>query len=147
MASGCTVLMSKVHLFDSVNRKEVFSGNAKLIESPYVTELLSYQNKGSLIYFDKDEYPIDIPEYKAQLIKLAKEHSSKVVTEVHNVSYTEYLEEDGTTVIYMINIDWWKREPAWCKLNIEGKEHKFVFDDNDIHIFRISAGIEEFNVI
>ncbi len=146
LSSGGILVISKVHLFDSVSRNDVFSCNAEVIKSSLVKELLSYRNKGNLIYFDQDKYPADIPEYKQQLKRLAKSHSSKVVTEVHNVSYTEYLEDDGSTTIYMINIDWWERKPAWCKMSIKNIEYKFVFDDNDIHIFNINGNIKEIRV-
>lgn len=141
LASGGTLLLCRSHLFDSVSRKEVFDKKANVIDSPLVNELLSYQDKGNLIYFDENDYPANIRGYAEKLTELAKAHRSKFVTETQNVSFTEYLEQDGTTTLYMINIDWWERKPAKCKINLNGIVEEFVFDDNDIHIFNINEKI------
>lgn len=137
LESGKTVVMSKVHLFDSINRKEVFSGKASVIDSKYVKELLSYTKSGKLVYFDEYKYPAKIEKYSSVLEKLAKEHKSEYVQALKNISYTEYLEEDGSIVFYFVNINWWNRKSAFIEFKTKYDEKVFEISDNDLHAVKI----------
>lgn len=131
MENGGIVMLGKAHLYDSIDREEVLTGKAKTINSPLVQKFLSFKDKGNLVYFDKDGYPVDYKEeYQAELIKLAKKYGNKYLSNADRVSFAEYVWQDKTTAMYLVNIDWWKEQPATVKLSVGGYEYGITLSDN-----------------
>ena len=139
LENGGTLMLAQPHLYDSINREEVFTHKAKIIDSPYVQRLLAYREKGRLIYFDNRNYPIDFQqEYEAELKKACKRFSSKLIKQSNRVSFTEYVDENGATFIYAINIGWWEEKPATIKISLSNVEHTIAFADNDMKLIAVS---------
>lgn len=139
MENGGTLLMAKPHLYDSLSRKEVLFGKAEILSSEWTEKLLSYREKGRLIYFDTDAYPIEIEGYEKTLKELAKKYSSGYITQTENVSFSEYEQSTGERTIYLLNIDWWDEKPATCKLCLGKEEYPIELRGNKACTLRISA--------
>lgn len=129
VANGGSLLIAKPHLYDTVCREDAISGKANVISSPLVSQILAFSNK---VFFVDGGYPIDCYEkYVDILKKQAEKYSSKYISDVKNVSYTEYDLEDGTKVFYLLNINWWNSEPAKFVLNLKGARFDCEIEDNE----------------
>ena len=91
------------------------------------------------MYFDKDLYPIDIgEEYTDKLREFGKKFGSRHIQDVRSVSFTEYKEEDGSTTIYLLDINWWENSGASCTLCVGGRRYPISLDGNRMRVVRIS---------
>ena len=139
MEKGGKVMLAKPHLYDTVSREEALTKNASVIKSALVDKLLSYVDKGNLIYFDKDAYPIEFAtEYADELKKAGKEFGTKFVDDVDHVCFTEYKQDNGSTALYMVNIRWWEETPATCTLKLGEDKYALKFTDNYLKLMAIS---------
>lgn len=133
LKQGKTLIMAKAHLYDSIDRKEVFSNNAKVIDDELVSELLSYREKGNLIYFDIDKYPYEyLEDYKKAVKEKATALKDNVICKVENLSYTQYILQDGTRKYYLQNIGWWTDEPAKLEIAICNKNYEIEINGYDL---------------
>ncbi len=134
---GGVLMLGKVHLYETLDRKEALAGNGKPLRSPYTEKLLSYSACGRVIYFDTDSYPCEYSEkYAAALSDMARKFGGKNVRNTERISYTEYESEEGCQ-IYLQNIGWWTEEPASCELKIGGKWKKLELSGFDIKIINL----------
>ena len=139
LEQGGTLMLCKLHLYDSFDRESVLTGKASVIKSEYVDKLLSYEKKGNLIYFDKDSYPIEFKEeYAKELQKAGEKYSSNIFTDSDAISFAEYERENGAKCFYLINIRWWNNQPASIKLNLSNSEYDLTFRDNDMKLIGVS---------
>ncbi len=135
--NGGTLLIGKVHLYSAVDRAEAFCGNGEVLNSIYKDKLLSYQDSGRVIYFDRDEYPISYKEvYSAALTEMAEKFGGKNVRNTERVSYTEY-ETENEVQIYLQNIGWWCDDPASCEVKIDGQWQKVEIPGFDIKVISL----------
>ena len=136
---GKTLVLAKPHLFDSVDRKEVLGGNASIIEDELVQELLAFQEKGNLIYFDREDYPsVYLEEYSKAIKPLAIKAKSNIIDGVDNVSYVEYDMPDGNKRFYLQNIAWWNELPATLSINVEQVNYQIAISDFEIKSMFVS---------
>ncbi|MBO5068670.1 MAG: hypothetical protein J6C62_09805 [Clostridia bacterium] len=127
------------HLYDTVSRERALTKNASVIKSALVDKLLSYVDKGNLIYFDKDAYPIEFAtEYADELKKAGKEFGTKFVDDVDHVCFTEYKQDNGSTTLYIVNIRWWEETSATCTLKLGEDKYALKFTDNYLKLMAIS---------
>lgn len=133
LESGKTLIMAKPHLFDSIERKQVFSKEATIIKDKLVEKLLSFKDRGNLIYFDKEDYPYAyLEEYNNAIKEKALLVKNNIIFGVHNASYVEYDLLDGNKRFYLQNICWWNDEPATISICIGAAAHKVFIDDFEI---------------
>lgn len=139
LENGGKLMLSKSHLFDSVSRKDVLTGQAKTIDSPLKEKLLSFREKGNLIYFEQDGYPIEFKDkYANELTSAGKEFGCQFVKDVDAVSFTEYRVENLSTVLYLMNIRWWNKISATFTLNLKDSEYKVVLKDNTMKLIAVT---------
>lgn len=139
MSNGGTLMLAKPHLYDSLNREDVLTGNADVIKSEYVDKLLYYENLGNLIYFDKDSYPIEFKdEYSQKLKEAGKRFGSNIIIESEFASYTEYEMQNGARYFYLLNIRWWNNDGALVKLFLKSGIYDLFFSDYEIKVIGIS---------
>lgn len=139
LKNGGKLMLAKLHLSDCIDREIALTGKAKEIDSPYLKELLDYKKQGNLIYFENDGYPIEFKEEYAKQLKYAGErYGSKIITASDRVSFTEYLQDNGSTYIYAMNICWWNDICASIKLNLSGREHLIKIGDNNIKLLGVT---------
>lgn len=137
---GGTLMLAKPHLYATANREEALSGKAEVLKSASVSRLLSYADKGRVIYFDRDAYPADYSdEYRAKLLNAAEKHSNRYIKNTKRLSYTEFETENGTTVFYLLNIDWWDNAPAEYDFVFNGKTYSEKISGNDLRILTING--------
>lgn len=148
LQSGKTLMMAKPHLFDSIYRKHVLSGKATVIQDDLVQKLLSFKEKGNLIYFDNDGYPYDyLDEYKKAIKESVVNVKNNIIVGVNNVSYIEYSMSDGNKRFYIQNICWWEDSPAEFSINITNSVYRikvadfeikslFVSKDNNVAVYQ-----------
>lgn len=134
--NGGVLMLGKSHLYDSISREEVFSGKATIIDSPIVKKLLSHKN---VCYFDNDGYPADYEnDYTDRLNELGKRFASKFISNTKYVSFTEYLKDDNSTTLYLLDINWWNDESATCTLNLAKDKYELEFNEKNIHVIYVS---------
>ena len=125
--------MAKPHLFDSIERKQVFSNEATIIKDKLVEKFLSFKDRGNLIYFDKEDYPYAyLDEYNNAIKEKALMVKNNIIFGVHNASYVEYDLLDGNKRFYLQNICWWNDEPANISICIGTATHKVLIEDYEI---------------
>ncbi len=135
--SGGTLMLGRVHLYETLERKEALCGKGKILSSPYTDKLLSYAESGRVIYFDTDSYPYDYFEKYAETLKeMAEKFGGKNVRSTERISYTEYESEKGTQ-IYLQNIGWWTDKPACCEIKIGGEWRQIEISDFDIKLVNL----------
>ena len=140
--NGGTLLLAKPHLYDTVMREEALGGTAKVISCPMVEKLLSYRSVGRVIYFDKDEYPINYAQEYAKVIrKYAEKYASMFIRDTKNLSYTEYETEDGMRVFYLLNVNWWNDESAEYVFTINGNSYEKKLYGNDPLIITVKNNV------
>jgi len=143
--NGGALMLARPHLYGTVNREEALSGKAEILKSESVTRLLSYVDKGRVIYFDRDLYPAAyMNEYKTELLKAAELHCNRYIKNTKHLSYTEFETEDGATVFYLLNIDWWDDEPAEYEFMFNGKSFYEKIYGNNLRILTIKGDIAVF---
>lgn len=143
MRKGGILMLAKSHLFDSIDREEVFTGHGHVIESEYIETLLSYQKTGNLIYFDEEGYPIDFEQkYRKELEKAGAIFGSEIVKNSDRISFTEYEAENGARYIYALNICWWNETPATFSIKLTDKEFLVSVEDNDIKLIGVSPNLK-----
>jgi len=136
MENGGTLLLTRAHLYDTYSRADVFSGNAEIISSPYLEKLLSHKN---IRFIDKAAYPAEIAEeYSRELRTIGECFGGKFIRDAKNVSYTEYLGEDGSVTLYLLDINWWESCGADCKLVLCDCEYPLKLFGNELHTVYIS---------
>lgn len=143
MEQGGKVMLAKSHLYENVDREEVFTGNSRVLQCEWKEKLLSYQDTGALIFFDENEYPIVYKQAYADRLKQEGErYSCKYVKDLDNISFTEYLQDNGSTTLYLLNIDWWDKTPAKATLVLGAWEYLIQIKDNIVKMMCILPGEE-----
>lgn len=136
---GKTLIMAKPHLFDSVDRKQVFSGKATVIKDDLVQKLLSFKEKGNLIYFDRNGYPYDyLDEYKKAVKESAIKVNNSIIYSVNNIGYIEYGMPDGNKRFYIQNICWWKDTPSAFFIKFGNSRYRIDVSDFEIKSMFVS---------
>lgn len=136
MENGGKLLLCKAHLYENVSREEVFEGKGKTVDSPLLSKVLAHDN---LEYFDCDGYPADFArEYSEKLKEIGEKFASPYIKDIKFVSFTEYRQENGSTVIYLIDINWWNEELASCTLTLQGEEYELSLTGNRMRTLYIS---------
>ena len=131
MEQGGKVMLAKSHLYENVDREEVFTGKGRVLQSEWKEKLLSYQDTGALIFFDESEYPIVYEQaYANSLKKEGERFSCAYVKDVENVSFTEYEQENGSITLYLLNVNWWDKTPAKATLVLGQSEYAISLKDN-----------------
>lgn len=139
MDNGGKVMMTKAHLYNSVDRREVLFGGAKVIESEWADKFLSYQEKGNLILFDMDGFPSQIKdEYLSALNTAGKEYGCQLIEDVDHVCFAEYERNDGSSVIYYTSIRWWDEIDASFTLKLGGAKHKIIYSELALKLIAVS---------
>ena len=139
MEKGGKLLMARPHLYGSVSREEVLTGKASPLDSPAVARLLSYRDKGNLIFFDRDAYPIEYAEeYSGALAALGEEFGSRYIRDTKYVSFTEYALEGGATALYLIDVNWWEDSAASCTLTLSDASYPITLGGNEMRTVYVS---------
>ena len=133
-------MLAKPHLYSTTDRKEMLNKTASTVNGNIFEKFISFVDGGNLVYFDIDEYPSNIGnEYFTALKGLGSKFGSKTISNVNNVSFTEYVDEDGTKTIYLIDINWWEEKGASCTLALNNCAYRLVLDQNRIRVVSVSS--------
>lgn len=137
MDNGGTVMLARAHLSDSVSREEVLTGKAEVMKHSIVDKFLSY--KDNLIYFDREGFPIEFKDDYAKALREAGEKfGSKYVKKADHITFTEYECENGSRNVYAVNIRWWDKVPATCRLELNDATYDIELTDNLLKMLSIS---------